>query len=120
MADFPAFPDRLEPVSIPATQLDRHNALPRGSSPHTPLYVDGPATPQRASVAAKDDELAQLERDHRIKEIQHKLRMQELAEAKAQAELDAIRCQGSTTQTHQGTRDDDDTEIGEKYPQEVI
>jgi hypothetical protein len=85
MAESPNSSDGL--TSIPVTQLDRRAALLRGLSP-TPAR---PSAPQGTPIAAKDDELAQLERDQRIKEIQHKLRMQELAEAKAQAELDAIR-----------------------------
>jgi hypothetical protein len=111
MAESPNSSDGL--TSIPVTQLDRRAALLRGLSP-TPAR---PSAPQGTPIAAKDDELAQLERDQRIKEIQHKLRMQELAEAKAQAELDAIRRQGNTTQ---GIRDDDETETGEKYPHEVL
>jgi hypothetical protein len=43
--------------------------------------------------------------------------MQELAEAKAQAELDAIRRQGNTTQR---IRDDDEPETGKKYPYKVL
>ena len=105
MAESPTSSDGL--TSIPATQLDRRATLLRGLSP-TPAR---PAAPQATPLAAKDDELAQLERDQRIKEIHHKLRMQELAEAKAQAELDAIRRQGNTTQ---GIRDDGEPETGEK------
>jgi hypothetical protein len=111
MAESPNSSDGL--TSIPVTQLDRRAALLRGLSP-TPAR---PSAPQGTPIAAKDDELAQLERDQRIREIQHKLRMQELAEAKAQAELDAIRRQGNTTQ---GIRDDNETETGEKYPHEVL
>ncbi|KAF1836735.1 hypothetical protein BDW02DRAFT_577653, partial [Decorospora gaudefroyi] len=101
MAESPDSSDRL--TSIPVAQLDRRAALLRGLSP-TPAR---PTTLQPTPLAAKDDELAQLERDQRVREIQHKLRMQELAEAKAQAELDAIRRQGNTTQ---GIRDDDEPE----------
>jgi hypothetical protein len=111
MAEFPDSSDRL--TSIPVAQLDRRAALLRGLSP-TPAR---PTTLQTTPLAAKDDELAQLERDQRVREIQHKLRMQKLAEAKAQAELDAIRHQGNTIQ---GIRDDDERETGEKYPHKVL
>jgi hypothetical protein len=80
------------PLSIPVAQLDGRASLLRGLSP-TPAR---PTTPQGTPLAAKDNELAQLERDQRIREIQHKVHMQERAEAKAQAKLDAICCQGNT------------------------
>jgi hypothetical protein len=56
-------------TSIPVAQLDRRAALLRGLSP-TPAR---PTALQASPLVAKDDELAQLERDQRVREIQHKL-----------------------------------------------
>jgi hypothetical protein len=63
MAESPSSSDGL--TSIPGAKLDKRAALLRGLSP-TPAR---PTALQGTPLAAKGDELAQLERDQRISEI---------------------------------------------------
>lgn len=93
-----------------STTQDDNDILVRCTQQSSSTLQD--SSPLRVQDAA----LQKAERDLALRKIQHEINMQELAEAKMRAEVDALQRSNAIT----AIQNIDDERTGEKYSQEVI